>query len=98
MVLATLMRLNHLLYFWGMTTEKTATNGDLLGAISPRRGGTIMQILHWKPMAWSLDVVATLPFVVSMAGPSASAAKTQRRWRSDRWLKACATNAGRTYR
>jgi hypothetical protein len=98
MVLATLMRLYHLLYFWSMTTEKRATNGDLLGAISPKSGGIIMQILHWKPMAWSLDVIATLPFVISMAGPAASAVKAQWRWRSDGWLKARATNAGRTYR
>jgi hypothetical protein len=50
------------------------TNGDHLAATSTKRGGVRMHVLHWKPMTWSLDVMAALPFVVSRVRPAASAA------------------------
>ena len=51
MVPAVLLRLYHPLYFWRTTTEKAATNGDLFRVTHPESGETIMQVLHWKPVA-----------------------------------------------
>jgi hypothetical protein len=36
----------------------------------------IIQLLHRKPVVWSLDVVAPLPFVVSTVWPGCLSAKS----------------------